>query len=105
MPPLCHLMYLQVNDTVVFKLLKRPRDSIIPTEVQPASDLEPASDQAADAKQQIKPTANAWASSKGHAESSKGQFESNKGQAEGSSTHNDSRSSKAQHRHRQDTMP
>ena len=29
---------MQVNDTVSFKLLKRPRDSIIPTEVEPRSD-------------------------------------------------------------------
>lgn len=29
---------MQVDDTVSFKLLKRPRDSIIPTEVEPMSD-------------------------------------------------------------------
>ena len=34
-------LLLQVNDNVTFRLLKRPRDSIIPTEMHP-TDLNPA---------------------------------------------------------------
>ena len=40
-----HIVSMQVNDTVTFTLLKRPRDSIIPAEVHPSPDPSMTPDQ------------------------------------------------------------
>ena len=78
---------LQINDTVVFKLLKRPRDSIIPVEVPAMPSQTTASEQLKESKQQSNTAGSAWGSSKSQADQS-------------SSTNSSSKDGKAHSKHR-----
>ena len=58
---------MQVNDTVTFMLLKRPRDSIIPMEVHPSSDPSMPPGQHRD-QSGMEPSQTTWGTDRGHKE-------------------------------------
>ena len=62
-------VFMQVNDTVTFKLLRRSRDSIIPAEVHPSPDPSMIPGQDTD-QSGIEVSQTTWGTDRGHKESS-----------------------------------
>lgn len=60
-------IFMQVNDSVTFRLLKRPRDSIIPTEVHPTVDPSVTPGQESD-QSGMESAPTTWGADRGHKE-------------------------------------